>query len=273
MEKYKEYKTEPELLSIALLLEEYRIPYEQQGDAIFLPKKAHGALDKLLQKEEERKQEWAGFARFDTKAILENTIALLNQHNIPYQVSEHESNLKSHSNNPLDQYYTLNLRLGDFDKVYQLQRAEAEQQLIYKAADYYLRGLTDKELMDILEEPEDWNVVDVVGAQKLLAERGVIVSEEDMELMRLRHLIELSRPSKASFETLLGAYAFAIVGGIFGIFWGLHLMRDKRVLPNGRKVITFDAATRAHGQRVLNLSIIMIILTLIGIFYSGILTA
>ena len=102
MEKYKEYKTAPELLSIALLLEEYRIPYTQEGEALFLPKKAHGQLDELLKEEEERKQEWAHFARFDTKGILENTLAFLNLHGIPYKVAQNESANKEDLNNLLN---------------------------------------------------------------------------------------------------------------------------------------------------------------------------
>lgn len=264
MELYKEFEKEIELLPMVLLLEEYRIPYEQQEGKLLIPNKFTKKVDALLSEEASRKQEFLHFARFETKVLLSNMVDLLKHHEIPFQVHEQKTAIDEvYVQNPMAIFYSISIQAGDFEKVNALLKKSAEEQQIYKDADYYLRTLNDRELLEILEKPDDWNVVDVVGARFLLKERGFAYSDEDVELMRLHRLIELSRPQVASKRELIIAWILSFLIPPVGIFQGIYYFNEKTILPNGRKVNTFDAATRRQGLRFLQIGIVLTLIMLV----------
>ena len=51
--------------------------------------------------------------------------------------------------------------------------------------DFYLQGFSDKELMDLLMEPENWSAIDYHNAIRILKDRGMTLTEEF--LVRLRN--------------------------------------------------------------------------------------
>jgi hypothetical protein len=168
--------------------------------------------------------------------------------------------------NEMTTHYTLSLMARDFVKVNALLKEDARKQNIYKESDYYLRGLSNQELVEILEEPDQWHIVDVVGAQYLLDERGVTYTDDDVELMRLHKMIQLRRPKTASRSNLILGYLLSVCFGILGIFMGLYYLNDKTVLPNGRKVLTFDRQSRVHGLRMTQISLVWSIVGIILAF-------
>jgi hypothetical protein len=257
MKVYKEFETELDALPIALLLEEYRIPYEQDGEKIAIPKNLHKQVDKLLIDEELRQQEWLTFSRYESETLLKNITDLLDYHGILYKTIKFNTAVDEvyMTMNEMATHYTLSLMAKDFPKVNALLKEDARKQNIYKEDDYYLRGLSNQELVEILEEPDQWHIVDVVGAQYLLDERGVTYTDDDVELMRLHKMIQLRRPKTASRSNLLLGYILSIFFGLLGIFMGLYYLNDKTVLPNGRKVLTFDHQSRAHGLQMVKISI------------------
>lgn len=268
MKTYKEFKSELEALPIALLLEEYRIPYEQDGEKIAIPKNLHKQVDKLLIDEELRQQEWLNFGRYEYKNLLDNITDLLEHHDIPYRTSTHTTAVEEAymAMNNMNTHYSLNLMAKDFPKVNAILKEDARKQNIYKEDDYYLRGLSDQELIEIIEEPDQWHIVDVVGAQYLLDQRGVTYTDEDVELMRLHKMIQLRRPKTASKSNLWLGYLLSIFFGLLGIFMGLYYLNDKTILPNGRKVLTFDHQSRAHGLRMTKISLFTSALVIILAF-------
>ena len=259
MKLYKEYKEQPELLQTILHLEEYRIPYEQKENEIYLDDKQKILLDKiLLEAEEEKKQKWISFEYYESEAILEETTQLLERHNIPYKVSKPKSPLVEEDMfNQMERYHILLIRFGDLNKVRLLQMEQIDVQKIVASDEYYLKNLSDKELLTIIETPEDNSVMDLAGARYLLQQRGIAISNKDMEIMRLHHLIVLSRPKEATNQDLFYGYLSAILGGFVGLSYSLYFLYDKTILSNGRKVITFANSTRKHGLTIFFISIIM----------------
>lgn len=271
MKIYRELESELEALSIVLLLEEYRIPYEHNGEKIALPKKYHQQVDKILIDEEERQQEWLNFSRYESKILLKNITDLLDHHGILYKTIKFDTAVDEAymTMNEMTTHYTLSLMAKDFVKVNTLLKEDARKQNIYKEDDYYLRGLSNQELVEIIEEPDQWHIVDVVGAQYLLDERGVKYTDEDLELMRLHKMVQLRRPKKASRSAIILGYILAFLFGFLGVFSGLYYLNDKTILPNGRKVLTFDSETRVHGMRILKISMIWSVLCIISAFTLG----
>jgi len=58
---------------------------------------------------------------------------------------------------------------------------------------------------------------------------------------------------------LIPGYLFAILGGLIGIFIGVHLMSGKITLPDGTKVKKFNQSSRTQGTIMLIIGIIAII--------------
>ncbi len=271
MKLYQEFESELEALKVALLLEEYRIPYQQEEERIELPLKYHDKFRKIQLEEELRQQNWVFHSRYESKTLLQNMTSLLEHHQIPYQTLEHKNAAAEVyiALNEMSTYYTLSLMARDFDRVHKILKEEAKHQSIYKQEDYYLRGLSDQELIDILESPNDWHVMDVVGAQYLLDERGVRYSDEDLELMRLHKMVELRRPQTVNRSKIILGYLLAFFVGILGIFRGLYYLQDQTILPNGRRVFTFDGSTRQHGWRIVLISLVWLLGVAISLSYGG----
>jgi len=270
METYKSYQRELEILPTILILEQYGIPYQQATDKLLIPKKFHSQVELLISRDTVQNDNFKFYARYESQALVDNMTGLLDQQQIPYQVIEQKTGIKEvHLMEQFVQYFTLNLRLKDFEQVRLLLQKEAEQQSIYQQDDYYLNKLDKQELIAILEKPDEWNVIDVEGARVLLNNRGHKYSHEEVEVMRLRRLITLSKAKSIKSTTLILGYTLALSGGILGIFWAFHYGRDKTTLPNGQTIFTYDYKTRVQTQTVLLLSLVVLIIILCIVAIRG----
>ncbi len=262
-----EYSSLIQLFQKQLLLEEHRIAYQQKGDlSLYLSEEDKKRLDKIMDEEAMKAQEWAIFERFKSKELLEEYQKMLDKAQIPYQIGSNQLVLPEEIQQ--DIYYSLSLRSSDFEVLYRLQKEEALKQGVYKSKDYYLNNFSNEELYAVLEDQQSWHQTDILAAQYILSQRGISLSDEDLELFRLQQLIEQRRPKTASKKELTRAYFFALLGGFLGIFFGLHFVYDKTTLPNGRKVYSFSERTRIEGRRILTLSLFVLILLFGIVVYS-----
>lgn len=120
----------------------------------------------------------------------------------------------------------------------------------------YLNDFTDEELLDVLKKFDEWNQVDYVLAARLLTQRGHELNEETLQAWRALRMQELETPEKATGSFLASAYAFAILGGFFGLFMGLQLRTHVKRLPDGRKVHGYTPSDRRHGTWITLLSLV-----------------
>ncbi|WCL80452.1 hypothetical protein PPO43_10775 [Saprospira sp. CCB-QB6] len=248
----------PDELAKILLLEEYSLPYDYEDGQLLLTEETAENLAVLLQKEQEEGQRYEIFAEFDYRQMFDNLCAFLDAQKIPYKIWEKQQDPgEDYARAPAlkDSAFYVYLRLVDFESTQALLREEAKAQSIYKEADYHLRRYSDEELMEILERPEDWQVLDVVAARYLLNERGHNITEEEVELMRQHRMIELRQPRKLTAKERRDGYLSAIFLGPLGLFWGYHYYSDRRLLPNGRKVLNFAPQARAEGIQMMMISL------------------
>ncbi len=133
-------------------------------------------------------------------------------------------------------------------------------------SDHHLRALTQAELMEAVERPDEWSVPDVEVARLLLKERGVEVSEQEVRVHFQERMLLHSRPEPAPWEWVMLGYELSFLGGLFGAFIGWSLFTGHKTLPNGDRRPLYDADVRLHGRLMFGLGIVMLILTVVTYF-------
>ena len=160
---------------------------------------------------------------------------------------------------------------------------------VLKAADEnFLLDCTDEELMEIVSRPEEWSYLDVEQAHRILKERGLIeepkLKEEKKKIEKIKiekpKPVKVEKPKPVKIEkpkvekppkikkprreisipkSLLLTYIISILISPVGLFIGWQMAYSKKTLPDGSEVLVNDEPTRKHGERILLISLIILI--------------
>jgi hypothetical protein len=204
------------------------------------------------------------FQRFSSRVELENGIKILTENNIEYLIEDVSVNLDPVlSSNKLGIEFLLKIEQINFEKAnkildefYSLEIDEIEN-------DYYLFSFSDNELLEVIIKSEEWNKFDVQLAQKILRLKGKGLSNLEIEKIKTQRILELSKPEKNQSVWIFVGYISSLFGGLLGIFIGWHLLTFKKTLPNGQRVYNYSNEDRNHGNKILIIGIISIIIWVI----------
>jgi hypothetical protein len=108
--------------------------------------------------------------------------------------------------NTVEQTIYLKVKAADLDRAHQALEEHYRHRLLDVDPGYYLFAFSDMELLDILAKPDEWGHFDHVLARELLAERGLEIPEEIVELMkrqRKRQLEQQEARAQSFFGRLL----------------------------------------------------------------------
>lgn len=133
--------------------------------------------------------------------------------------------------------------------------------------DYYLFSFSDEELNDIIQKPDEWSRQDFLIARKILAERGVNMSDEKINTLKSDRLKELSRQEVGDKWWIIIGYLLALVGGIMAIIIALPFILGKKTLPDGSRIFIYSSKTREHGKIILVVTGLVIITN--ALFFPG----
>lgn len=140
----------------------------------------------------------------------------------------------------------------EFPRVQNLLVGQAVRATLAEAEpDHYLFSFGTDELLDVVKKPDEWSAYDVVLARHLLHQRGLTVGNDQMNALVRERLQTLAAHEPPSRFWLGVGYALALLGGLGGVLFGLHYAHDRKVLPTGQPVYTYDEPTRRHGRRLL----------------------
>lgn len=113
---------------------------------------------------------------------------------------------------------------------------------------HFLFDFSDEELMDVLVEKHEWNEVDVLLSQKILQERGVVVQEEELQVLREKRLNELAKPESKQTGWVIAGYIAIVIAPFVGAILGFALSKSQKRLPNGVKVPRYSTSVQKHGD-------------------------
>ena len=201
--------------------------------------------------------EFITFKKFNDAALAWALTDLLEENDIEYQTEEGAFSFDPTfgASKELSTEYLVKISPDDFTRATELLKASEANDIAHIDKDYYLYSFTDTELKEILEKADEWSTFDYELARKLLAERGVDVSDEAIANINKQREIELKKPEAPQTTWIVIGYICALAGGVFGMFIGWHLSSYKKTLPSGERVYEYLESDRKQGRIILYISI------------------
>lgn len=189
--------------------------------------------------------------KFNTYIEAAGVVELLDKNNITYVIEKTEASGDIvFAGNTLEEELHVKIKAEDFETAQKLLEDLEEIDAEKLEKDYYLFEFSDKELVEILEKPDEWSLNDYRWAQEILKQRGKEVTKPQLEDWKKKRFEFLSQPEVVKGSYVFNAYLFCVLGGIIGFFMGRHTHVFRKLLPNGQKVYAFDEASRDKGRKI-----------------------
>lgn len=167
----------------------------------------------------------------------------------------------SFANNEINKDFRIKLKPADFERADTLLLQLAEKDLADIDPGYYIFHFSNEELEEIIEKQDEWSSLDFLLAQKILKERGVEVNVSQIQTFKEKRIKALAEPEESPKVLIVAGYILAFLGGLIAIIIGAYLRTHKRTLPNGERVFGYAASDRAHGERILIIGVLGLILS------------
>jgi len=196
-------------------------------------------------------EEFLTYQKYSEEAQIAEIASLLEENGIEHLIEDNSVVFDlTFTNSQLNKEFRLKLRQKDFESADALLLDAAKTQIENADENYYLFDFTDEELIEVVTKSDEWSKFDFQLAQSILQSRGHNLKPEDIKALKDQRLEELAKPEKYNRGWIYVGYVFAILGGLFGVFIGWHLMNHKKTLPNGESVYGYTEPDRKHGQRI-----------------------
>lgn len=202
------------------------------------------------------------FQRFNDKAAALALAETFRENGIVYGLEDVSENFDvSFANNEINKDFRIKLKPADFERADNLLLQLAEKDLENIDPGYYIFNFSDEELKEIVEKQDEWSSLDFLLAKKILKERGIEVNVGQIQMLKEKRLEALAEPEESPKVLIVAGYILAVVGGLIAIIIGAYLRTHKKTLPNGERVFGYAASDRAHGERILIIGILALILS------------
>lgn len=111
--------------------------------------------------------------------------------------------------------YTHELKIPatQFKTANRLLRENIQVELHDVEPDYYLFSFDDRELIEILKQPDEWGRLDYALARKILESRGIVYTNDELESLWNTRIQTLAKPEKEEKGWVYAGYFFAFFGG------------------------------------------------------------
>lgn len=222
------------------------------------------------------------FRKSINKSIIEEVASILERENIDFQLIDNEKYFDAtFVTDPSKIEYQLLIQREDFENAETLITKYYSENLVIPE-DYYLKEFSAEELTEIIYKKDEWNEFDYEVAKSLLKDRGIVISETDIERINSERLEKLKtnyeKPNEVKNLIILG-YIFSVIGFFasfvmtFCLFisYGVSLviLKLKKQLPNGERVYYFNEKDRKHGRRIFVLSLIFTVFWFIFFLFTN----
>ncbi|MGZ3751903.1 MAG: hypothetical protein ACXVB0_19340 [Mucilaginibacter sp.] len=211
--------------------------------------------------------EFITYQKFNDSELANELTGLLDDHGVEYILQEETSGFDPSlvmSNAPVD--YAVKIKSKDFERVNHLLKDDEAKNITGVNSDYYLFSFTDDELIEVITKADEWSAFDNVLARKILGERGIHISDREIEEIGKKRIEALKAPDEPQTLWIVIGYVCAFCGGVFGIFIGWYLANGKKTLPNGERVYEYSDNDRKHGRNIYYIGIVATIIFVAGKF-------
>ena len=205
------------------------------------------------------------YETFRSKEQLMDLAELLNYYDIDYLVEDYFLNPDiTSANTESSKEYCIKLLPEDFERVTEIRNKHAVSELDDVNDNHYLFEYTNEELlMEVIAKKDEWSSFDYALARKILKDRDVEVTDDQVHQLTTERIKELSKPDGDQKGWIVFGYILAFLGGLLGILIGFHLKTHKKTLPNGERVYAYSHSDRKHGNRILIIGTVFAIIGMI----------
>jgi hypothetical protein len=199
--------------------------------------------------------EFIAYKKFTDIGSSDEIIKLFTENNIECHIQGGAfTNLNIVSHSPINFGITLNIKPSDFEMANSLLEQYYINEIEKVDITYYLFDYTDAELKEIVEKPYEWGEFDNHLARKILNERGVEVNEDIIQINAQANLTELTKIVTVSKFRIITGYLFSVIFPPYSMIFGLLIMNNRNVLPDGKKIYLHSEADRKQGKIIVLLS-------------------
>lgn len=189
--------------------------------------------------------------KFRTEAEAQELASFFKTKNINSKIKNNIQNFDvTFANDTINNSYFVYVAEHDFANAKNCLLHYSEQLVQSISNEHYLFQFTNDELIDVLINAHEWNEVDVLLAEKILKDRRVEYSLDQINEERKAQIKELEVQKKLNNWTktwvILVLLTLPLIGVIIGtIFWTKSVQ-----LPDGRKHLVYDTNSRKFGRIV-----------------------
>jgi hypothetical protein len=202
--------------------------------------------------------QYSSYEKFFNPDQAQPVMTILKENNIPYEFASIKQAVDRVIAGGGPAYlYEIKIAADQFNKANRVLRENIQVHLDEVDPDYYLFSFDDFELIEIFKQPDEWGRLDYAIARKILESRGIVYTNDELEALWKSRIETLAKPENEGINWVYAGRFFAVTGGFFGIIIGLVLLQSTKTLPDGRKVFTYDEATRKQGKIIVIISVIV----------------
>lgn len=193
------------------------------------------------------------YSEFHSIQEAQQLIALIRKYQIPFELVQEKGLLdKIYTGEYLDPMVTVKIPEERFEELNALLLSEAKTQLNNIDPDYYLFKFTDQELIDVINNRNEWNYFDQALARKILTDKGIDISKDIKDVAEMDHY----SPMHLNTVWIISQYILAVCLSVAGIIIGLATVFAYKTNKSGQKKNIYDDSTRLHGKIILGLGVI-----------------
>lgn len=172
--------------------------------------------------------------------------------------------------------YVVKIAPGDFERANEVIFGYQDNVLVIPA-DHPLRAMSNEELMAVVSKPDEWGADNYKIALALLEQRGMPVTEAELQGLQQKRLAVLAEKKKLSSWLIVMGYLTALLPaarnipnigegsnslsvwffpGALGLLIGMSVIVARTTLPNGQRVLTYDAPSIRQGMWIVGVNIL-----------------
>ena len=186
---------------------------------------------------------------------------ILDKNNIESKINFSRDNLEmtygQQSSDPIEVYvYEKDFEKGNEVIAFLFEDTEDELKI-----DEY----TDKELEEIVLNPDDWHKSFVEEAKVILDQRGIKIEQEEINKNLNKKIKEVKKGVPVTNLNLVLLWMLCVFGALLGLAAGYFLWQGKTRASDGSKHYLYDIRARKHGRSMLLVGIVVQLATFLVI--------
>ena len=210
------------------------------------------------------------FSRFHSQQEAQELISLLENRGIEFKIDFEKDLLdKIYTGESQDPMIAVKIPEERFEELNTILLSQAQTQLTDIDPNYYLFSFSDSELIEVLNNRNDWNHLDQALAHQLLSERKIAIPDLSKKSKDTKSYVPLHLES----SWIIAQYLLTLLLPYVGIIIGLATLFAYKTLSSGKKMKMYNEPTRNHAKIMLALGIIRTLYFFFGAWFQNELSA